>query len=201
MHPSKDVGIYIYIYIYITDGLTPEQSLFASNSNLIETITELRDKQFHAAVCGGDGDNKGGGTRYTSKRLHAKVLALPNRMVVSVPAMCGFEITDITVLTSKPGSPLWVEFSYDVVHYLCSVVTMQVQNGMCSPRKHPRSEVADDERVEVDEAGVSFCYTRQQFRVTHKDLGGKRRCQTFSVKSNGLEEAREKAVRAARACM
>ena len=167
-----------------------------SRTDIIETITMLRDKKFMEEVHG-DANYKGQ-VRYTNKRIHSKIMALPSRMVVTVPPTCGLGEKELNVLTSKPGSPLWVEFNHDILQYMCTVVTNQVKHGTVSPRKHKRSEVADEDRVDTVEAGVSFSYARNEFRVTYKDGCGTKRCRVFPVKENGIEEAREKAVSAAR---
>ena len=57
-----------------------------------------------------------------------------------------------------------IEMTEQVVNYLRRVVQHQVATGG-EKRKHPRDTVPIQDRVDSDQVGVSFSYTRQKFRA------------------------------------
>lgn len=156
-----------------------------ANTSIVEKITDLRDKAFREKM-GIDEVGQGASkvVRYSrSKCLMGKMLQLDDYVTISLPTVGDLSPIDAKVLLSKPKSPLMIEMSEAVVDYLRSFVSNEVSTGD-TKRKHPRDMIPEGERVTSDQVGVSYSYTRKQFRASQGGI-----TRFFKPKDNDLGEA------------
>ena len=142
-----------------------------TQTDIIEKCYVARDKAFYDQIKV-DAPEQGGRLRY-NKALRPKVMALPDTMVITLPATCGLEEFSCKAVTSKPSETLWIELSEDVLNYLVCAVEFQMRECTIK-REHPRFARDEGERVDFNEKGASYCYTGKLVRVRYMEDGKKR---------------------------
>ena len=71
---------------------------------------------------------------------------MPDTFSISMPAEGEADPITISVIASKPGTPLFVELAEPVVTYLHLVATHQLEVGTVQPRAYNRAEVGADKK-------------------------------------------------------
>ena len=89
---------------------------------------------------------------------------------ISMSSPCMTKHLTFKVMATKPGTPLYVEFSKEVIQFVRDMATQQQESGDIV-RMHRRATVS--EPVTIPKAGVSYSYVRQQFRVSFTKNGKK----------------------------
>jgi hypothetical protein len=119
-------------------------------------------------------------------RAAAFMLAKPRFVAIVAPSFDGVASVPMRVRYAKKNESLWVELTPDTVDYLTVVVHMQLKEGNIH-REHASSMV--DNPVVVDRNGVSFSYTRNQYRVTTPQ-----KTKYFTIDEAGPSDAEEQAI-------
>ena len=169
------------------DKLTKARPL--SQTNIIEKCVAARDAKF-VDMLEIDKDGKRQ-KRYTGKQLRHKVLALPDIMKIEIPPLCEFDAFEMSAMTSKPTSELWIELSEENLKYLSDVVAKQLEEGSVE-RIHPRLAREPDERVDLGVHGASFDYSTDRVRVRWTESGGRKRSRLLPA-SVCIEDAKDQA--------
>ena len=150
----------------------------------LKKITELRDEAFTKYIKEVAGSAFKG--RFNSQAIRGFVLAAPSTFDLNVEGHGAIEGITMTVLATKPCTPLYVEATPQNLQFLCSVVKSQYASGEIH-RKHIRMTIP--ETVDSGEVNVSFRYKDERFRVKYEDEAGKPREKSIPTKQLGILEA------------
>ena len=133
-------------------------------TDIIEKITKLRDERFKELLALPP-TAKVWQKRLTHKKVIGKATSLPDVITICAPSVSNIEATDMNVICSKGGVPLWIEMNEDNLTYISKAMHAQVESGdiVC---KHPRDNHTDQSRVSCPAPGICFAHDRNSWRVT-----------------------------------
>lgn len=128
-----------------------------TRTDVIEQINTVKGTEFVGKLGNPDAH------RWTSKRLKAKVLGLPEIATITTPNVCGVSGVPMRVALNAHNRPLMIELTTANLDYIRNAVLAQLDQGGLK-RKHPRETVPEEERVQTPDAkNVSYSYSRKKF--------------------------------------
>ena len=127
-----------------------------SNTNIIETLTQLRDEKFDSWCIAPAAAAEDLGLDDDQPR---KVKAVPQ---VDMPDMCSITTPEfktvpsiqMTVLLNR--GPLWIELNNDNIKYISDVCKMQIMDGDIQSKHRKPKDDDDDDQLTTGVAGINM---------------------------------------------
>ncbi len=97
-----------------------------------------------------------------------QVLQIKETCCIDAPSVHGVPSKSINVMMTKPGKAFKVELTSATMEYLRSCFLAQIEAGGVK-RTHARLSRDEKDRVTIDEPGITFSYSRSQYRAQKKN--------------------------------
>ena len=147
-------------------GKSPSRSeRLLPKTRIIETIASLRNQAIQHLIQPPAHDDLGLDAEEPIRKRKAAIdlSQLPEALTITLPDIQDIPGCAAKVLVDKPASPLWLEFSPQILEYVAKVCRYQIEHDPTVKDKHRHSEIANTER------GISWDASRQKYRCKRGD--------------------------------
>ena len=130
------------------------------NTDILKQLKQLKDDAWNRHTEAIVGIN----IRQKSK-WRAKILMFPATVAITAPVISAVESKTLTVQLTPPNNGLVMLLTSEALVYLRDAVSAQLQFGGAVVTAHVRTNMSQDDRVDIDEHNLNWSYLKKKYRA------------------------------------